>query len=77
VLVYDEYGFSDVIAEFDSRERAERFASKLREDYPKLKLEVVEVSGYEIPSSLILMLIIGVIAVPVALSLLLRWERVV
>lgn len=74
MVVVDRYGFVDTLAEFDRRESAERFASKVRELDPEADLRIVEVRGYEITSVVVVSLVVGLLLAP-ALVALLRGTR--
>jgi hypothetical protein len=69
VVVIGRYGFTDVLADFDTREEAERFVRKVKELDPEVNLEVVEVIGYGFPTAVVVASIVCVALIPLLMSL--------
>jgi hypothetical protein len=74
VQVRDAWGLWSDVAEYDSEEKARRFVNALKRDFPNMELRVV----YErtpTTSLAVVACVFAVVALPVAISLLIRKSK--
>jgi hypothetical protein len=71
VIVIGRGGLTDALAEFMSKDQAERFVSEVKKIDPEVKLEIVE-TPIEFSSPFIIGIIAGVVSIPIIALLIWR-----